>query len=111
MYNIDGPNISLSEIVNIAPGEGQILVSFTLELYWEALAFPKDYSTRRNQFNEEREIPITPSKYVHVRLKCCYDRFTANLENIFHALDWMERIVVQAQFILLKENNFKVKSV
>ena len=23
MYNIDGPNISASEIVNIAPGEGQ----------------------------------------------------------------------------------------
>ena len=36
---------SPSEIVNIAPGEGQIPVSFTSEPNWEALAFPKDYST------------------------------------------------------------------
>ena len=48
MYNIDGPNICPSEIVNVAVGEGQIPVSFTLEPNWEALAFRKDYSTRRN---------------------------------------------------------------
>ena len=38
MYNIGGPNISASEIVNIAPGEGQIPASFTSEPNWEALA-------------------------------------------------------------------------
>ena len=48
MYNVDGPNISPNEIVNIATGEGQIPVSFTLEPNWKALAFPKDYSTGRN---------------------------------------------------------------
>ena len=73
MYNVDGPNISPSEIVNIAPGKGQIPVSFTSEPNWETLAFPKDYCTVRNHFNEEREIPIAPSKYVHARLKCCDD--------------------------------------
>ena len=83
MYNVDGPNISPSEIVNITPGEGQIPVSFTLEPNWEALAFPKDYSTGKNHFNEEREIPITPSKYVHARLKCCDDRFASNLNIYF----------------------------
>ena len=50
MYNVDGPNISPNEIVNVAPGEGQIPVSFTLEPNWEALEFPKDYSTGRNHF-------------------------------------------------------------
>ena len=75
MHNIDGPNISLSEVVNIAPREGQIPVSFTSEPDWEALAFPKDYSTGINRFNEDRENPITPSKYVHARLKCCDDCF------------------------------------
>ena len=45
MHNIDGSNKSSSEIVNIAPGEGQILVSFTSEPNWEALAFFKEYST------------------------------------------------------------------
>ena len=43
-----------SEIVNIAPGKGHIPVSFSFT-NWEALAFPKDYSTGRNHFNEERE--------------------------------------------------------
>ena len=42
MHNVDGPNISLSEIVNIAPGEGQIPLLFTAELNWDGLAFPKE---------------------------------------------------------------------
>ena len=42
MYNVNGPNISPNEIVNIAPGEGQIPVSITLEPNQEALAIPKD---------------------------------------------------------------------
>ena len=74
-------------IVNIAPGEGEIPVSFTSEPNWEALAFPKDYSTGRNHFNEEREIPITPAKYVHARPKYWDDRFASNSQYIFHALD------------------------
>ena len=41
--------------------------------------------------NEEREIPITPSKYVHTRLKYCDDRFASNPQYISHALDWIER--------------------
>ena len=46
MYNVDGPNISPSEIANVAPGESQIPVSFTLETNWEAPAFSKDYSAQ-----------------------------------------------------------------
>ena len=53
MDNIDSPNISSSEIVNIAPEEGQIPVAFTSEPNWEALVFPKEYSTGRNHFNED----------------------------------------------------------
>ena len=78
MYNVDEPNISPSKIVNIAPGEGQIPVSFTSKPNWEVLAFPKDCSTERNHFNEERETPIPSSKYLHARLKCCDERFAAN---------------------------------
>ena len=94
MHNIDGPNISSSEIVNITPEEGQIPVSFTSEPNWESLAFPKEYSTGINHFNEDRDNPITPSKYVHVRLKCCDDRFASNSQYICHALNWIERNAV-----------------
>ena len=45
LHNVDETNISPSEIVNIAPGEGRIRVSFTLQRTWEALAFPRDYFT------------------------------------------------------------------
>ena len=69
-------------------------MSFTSEPNWEAIGFAKVYSTGRNHFNEEREIPITPSKYVHTRLKCCDDRFASNPQFIFNALDWIERNIV-----------------
>ena len=94
-------------IVNIAPGEGEIPVSFTSEPNWEALAFPKDYSTGRNHFNEEREIPITPSKYVHTRLKCCDDRFASNPQYIFHALDWIERNAVASSVHFAERKQFQ----
>ena len=41
MHKINGPNISANEIVNIAPGKGQIPVSFTSEPNWESLSFVK----------------------------------------------------------------------
>ena len=106
MYNINGKNISPSDIVNIAPREGQIHVSFASEHNLEALAFPKDQSTGRNHINKEREIPATPSKYFHIRLKYCDDIFAANPLHIFPALYWIKKLL-QVQFILLNENNFK----
>ena len=41
MHNIHGPNISSADILNLAPGENQIPVSFTSQPNLEALAFPK----------------------------------------------------------------------
>ena len=54
-YNVDEPNMSPSEIVNIAPREGQIRVSVTSGPNWEALAFPKD-------FLQEETIPMKKEK-------------------------------------------------
>ena len=78
MYDKEGPNVSAEELINIAPGEGNIPVSFTSEPNWEALCFVKEYALGYNHFAEEREFPIKLSKYVHARLKCCNDRFTSN---------------------------------
>ena len=112
MYNVlcimyNGSNTSPSEITNIAPGEGQIPVSFILEPNWDARAFPRDYCTGRTHFNEEREIQITPSKYVHARLKCCDDRFAANPECIFHALDWSARNTVASSIQFVERKQFQ----
>ena len=38
MYNVDGPNTSLIEIVNIAPRKGKILVSFNSGANWKAIS-------------------------------------------------------------------------
>ena len=43
LQNIDGPEIDTNEILNIAPGEGQVPVSVRSEPNWEALAFPKEF--------------------------------------------------------------------
>ena len=109
MHNIDRPNKFSSEIVNIAPVEGQISVSFTSEPNCEALAFPKEYSTGINHFNEDRDNPITPSNYVHARLKCCDDRFASNSQYVLHAIDWIERNPVASSIHFAeKKNNFRV---
>ena len=107
MYNVDGPNMSPNEIVNITPGKGQIPVSFISEPNWEALAFRKDYATAINYFNEEREIPITPSKYRHARLKCCDDRFASIPQYIFEALHWIKRNDVASSVHFAKRKQFQ----
>ena len=86
----------------MAPRECRIPVSFTSEPNWEAIVFPREYSTGINHFNEDRDNPLTPSKYVHARLKCCEDRFASNSQYIFYALDWIERNAV-ASFIYFAE--------
>ena len=107
MHNIDRPNISSSEIASIASGEGQTPVSFTSEPNWEALAFPKGRSTGINHFNEDKYNPITPSKYVHARLKCCDDRFASNSRYIFCALDWIERNAVASSIQVAERKQFQ----
>ena len=84
MDNVDVSNLFLSEIVNITPAKGKILVSFTSEFHWEVLAFPKDCFMWRNDFVEEIDILITPSKNVCVRLKYCDDRLASSFQYIFH---------------------------
>ena len=79
-----------------------------MEPNWEALTFPEDYATGRNHFGEEREIQITPSKYVQARLKCFDDRFAANPRYIFHALDWIKRNAVASLVHFAEGNSFNV---
>ena len=42
LHNIEGPSVSRAQVLNIAPGEAQIPVSFATERNCEALAFPKN---------------------------------------------------------------------
>lgn len=43
LHNINGTNVEAGEVLNLAPAEGQIPVSFTSEPDWEALAFVKEF--------------------------------------------------------------------
>ena len=84
--NIEGASVSPAQVLNEAPGEGQIPVSFTTEPNWEALAYPKDFSYGRFHFGDTtREVPITPSQYVHARLKCFDNRSAKNPIYVFYA--------------------------
>ena len=80
----------LLQILNIAPGEGQIPVSTTSEPNWEPRAFVKHYSEGKYHYNTTRDVKITPSKYIHAHLKCCDARFASNPQYIFQCLNWIE---------------------
>ena len=104
LQNIDGPDIS---VVNIAPAEGQLPVSFTSEPNWEALAFPKEYSTGKGHFNDNHEIPITPSKYIHACLKSSDDQWASNPQYIFHALDWIQKNTVASPIYFSQRKHYQ----
>ena len=107
MYNVDGSTISSDEVVNIAPCENEIPVSFYSEPDWEALAFPKQYPTAKNYFNEPRERNITPIKYVHARLKSSDDRFAADPQYIFNALYWTESSNISSAINFAQRKHFQ----
>lgn len=86
LHDINGTNVRPGEVLNIAPGENQIPVSFTQEPDWEALAFVKEFPLGTGHFNEERDVRITPSQYVHARLKSADDRFASNARYVFAAI-------------------------
>ena len=78
LQNIEGPSILPKQAVDIAPGEGPISVYHSNEENWVAVPFPKLFSHGENHFNSHRDITMTPSKYVHARLKCADDRFASD---------------------------------
>ena len=108
LHNIEGPSVFTAQVLNIAPGEGQIPVSFTTESNWEALAFPKDFPYGRFHFGDTtREMPITPSQYIRARLKCFDNRFPKNPIYIFHTLDWIDRVSISNSINFFERKQFQ----
>ena len=70
LHEKDGPSISANQVLNIAPGEGQIPVSFTTEPKWEALAFPKDFPHGRGHYSDETREVSNSISYARAQLKC-----------------------------------------
>ena len=56
LHNIEDPSVSPAQVLNIAPGEGQIPVSFTTEPYWEAFPFQNIF------FMEDFILAMLPEK-------------------------------------------------
>ena len=85
--DINGTSVRPGEVLNITPGENQIPVSFTQEPDWGALAFVKEFPLGAGLFNEERDVRITPSQYIHACLKSADDRFASKARYVFSELD------------------------
>ena len=94
LHNKDGPDINACEILNIAPGEGQIPLDRRTEPNCEALAFPKEFATGKFHYNYPRDIKLTPIQYAQSRLKCSDNRFASNAQYLFSTLDWVEKSAV-----------------
>ena len=108
LQNIDGPSVSANQVLNIAPGEGQIPVYVNTEPNWEALAFPKDFPYGRGHYGDDnREVPITPSQYIHARLQCFDNRFAKNPVYIFSQLDWIERVAIHNSINFMERKAFQ----
>ena len=74
----------------------------------EALTFPKDFPHGRFHFgNTTIEVPITPSQYIHARLKCFDNRFAKNPMHIFDTLDWIERVAISNSINFFERKQFQ----
>ena len=108
LHNTEGPSVSPAQVLNKAPGEGQIPVSFITEPIPEALAFPKDFPYGQFHFgNTTREMPITPSQYIHAHLKCFDNRFAESPIYIFHTLDWTEQVAISNSKNIFERKQFQ----
>ncbi|XP_066930953.1 uncharacterized protein [Clytia hemisphaerica] len=124
LYDIDGATISSDnaidiahqqsttditsdQVVNIAPCENEIPVSFYSEPDWEALAYPAHYPDAKNHFNSPRDKNITPSKYIHTRLKSSDDRFASDPQYIFSSLHWIESSNVASAISFSQQKHFQ----
>ena len=108
LHNIESPSVSPAQVFNVAPGGGEIPVSFTTEPNWEALAFPKYFPYGRFHFvDTTREVPTTPSQYINARLKWFDNRFAKNLIYIFYILDWIERVAISNSINFFERKQFE----
>ena len=108
LHNIEGPSLSPAQVLSIAPREGQIPASVTTDPNWEALAFRKDFPYERFYFDDTtRELPITPSQYIHARLKCFDKRFAKSSIYTFHTLDWIELAAISNSINFFERKQFR----
>ena len=96
IHKIYGQTLKPGEVLNLAPGEGNIPVSTYSEPDWEPLAFIKQYPQGKFHFNTVREVKITPSKYINARLKCYDPRFATDPQYIFQCKHWLEREIIKS---------------
>ena len=64
MQNVHGPDISVEDIVDVAPGEGKIPINRSMEPNCEPLAFPKHFATGQFHYN------VYPSIFPRYATQC-----------------------------------------
>ena len=58
-------------------------------------------------FNEERNVRVTPSQYIHARLKSTDDRFASNVRYLFAKLDMNERAAMLGSTTFAENKRFR----
>ena len=67
----------------------------------------KEFPTGKCHFNEERNVRVTPSQYVHTRLKCTDDRFAQNSQHIFAELGLIEKAAILSSITFVENERFQ----
>ena len=73
-------DIDACDILNIAPV--QIALNQRTEPNWEALAFPKEFSTSKFHYTHPRDIKLTPIRYAQARLNLSRSMRTTTTDTI-----------------------------
>jgi hypothetical protein len=92
-----GPDVPANQVLNLAPGEGQIPTSVTKEPQWEAMAFPKLFPTGEHTYHttSPRITTLWARKYINARPKTPGLRKVLNM-HFSHWIGWRGKPSVRA---------------
>ena len=87
----------MEEGIVVAPGEGKKPVSIPNDKVWEELGHPYLFPTGQYDCKVEREIPLTPSKYLNQRLLHYTRKFASDNDCIFTAHTALQKVQLSSQ--------------
>ena len=88
-------NVSNSDIIAFAPGEGKVPTNILFEENWEPKTFPTYYPDGKNSLDSKRNIKITPQQFFTQRILNNDTRFCLNPHYVFAATSFIEQFQIQ----------------
>jgi len=82
------------QILNVAPGEGQIPLSILTDDFCEEFAHPHLFPTGKFGYKVERKIRLSPVRYFNQRLLNYSQKFSSDPDYIFFANSVLQQLAL-----------------